>query len=129
MEDALQHITKRHINLDDGTPFLTQTMLPVLNQGASKYLFQDNVKNLQTAQELVQIANRIVFDAAKNKSPNWSYGNIVMTVAFPPILDPNGSIHVGMGFDYKRGFMPTTSITLVLAANCKDVITSYPGRP
>lgn len=98
------------------------------NQGASKYLFQDNVTNLQTAQDLVKIANRIVFDAAKS-NPLWSYGNLVMTVVFPPTLGANGTIHVGMGFDYKRGFLPTNALTLVLDSNCKDVITSYAGKP
>jgi hypothetical protein len=75
----------------------------------------------------VRNANERVFEAGKH-SYSWSHGNIVMTVRFPPTVDAGG-VRVGTGFDYKRGWLPTSAITLVLDANCRDVITSYPGRP
>ena len=53
-----------------------------------------------------------------------------MTVVFPVVPRVSGGVFAGTGYDVKRGFgLPTNAATLVLDSNCKDVITSYPGKP
>ena len=132
IEDAMQHITRRHILVDSQQFFLTPSRLPIAAQGASKYVFQDNVTTLTDAQKLVRAVNATIFEHAKSDEHAWSWsrGNIVMTVIFPVIPRMDGSVFSGLGFDRNRGFgAPTNAATLVLDSNCKDVITSYPGKP
>lgn len=127
-EDGMQHITRRHILDDSGKFFLTPNKLPIAAQGASKYVFQDNVTTLADAQSLVRAVNATIFERAKGDGHAWSYsrGNIVMTLVFPVIPRPDGGVFAGIGFDRNYGFgTPTNAATLVLANNCKDVITSF----
>lgn len=129
-ENGIDHITRRHILLDDPTKgFLTQSKLPIAVQSASKYVFQDNVTTLNDARKLVIAANRVVFNAKKSNYV-WSNGNIVMSFVFPVIPKMSGGVFMGTGFDVKRGWgLPTNAITLVLGSDCKEVKTSYPGLP
>jgi hypothetical protein len=118
--------------VDSGQFFLTPSKLPIAAQSASKYVFQDNVTSLSDAQKLVRAVNATIFEYAKGDAHAWSYsrGNIVMTLVFPVVPRMDGGVFAGIGFDRNRGFgRPTNAATLVLANNCKDVITSFPGRP
>lgn len=129
-ENGIDHITRRHILLDDPSKgFLTQNKLPILAQGSSKYVFQDNVTTLSNAQNLVVRLNAVVFEAAKDDY-SWSRGNIVMTVTFPAIPKSSDEFFAGIGYDLKQGFgTPSNSATLILGRDCREVITAYPGRP
>lgn len=129
-ETGMQHITNRHILLDDpSNGFLTQDKLPIAAQKSSKYVFQNNVTTLSNAQSLVRRLNAVVFEAAKDDY-SWSRGNIVMTVTFPAIPKSSNEMYAGIGFDLKQGFgTPSNTATLILGRDCKEVITSYPGRP
>jgi len=109
--------------------FLTQSKLPITAQKASKFVFQDNVTSVQDAQGLLMKAAEVVFQGSKTNY-TWSHGNIVMTFYFPIVPRMNGGVFAGIGFDVRRGFgLPTNAMTLVLADNCMDVVTAYPGKP
>jgi RHS repeat-associated protein len=128
-ENATDHITRRHILVDSGAYFLTPSKLPIQAQNASKYVFQDNVTKLGDAQALVQKLNAVIF-TANQANPQWSHGNILMTFTAPPVPNAGGGVFAGFGFDRNRGFgLPTNAATLILASDCKTVITSYPGLP
>ena len=129
-ENGIDHITRRHILLDDPNQgILTQSKLPIAAQSASKFVFQDNVTTVKAAQGYVIQAGTVVFQAKKSNY-KISRGNIVMTFFFPVVPRMGGGVFAGIGFDVKRGFgLPTAAMTLVLDRNCKDVITGYAGRP
>jgi hypothetical protein len=129
-ENAIDHITRRHIQLDDRTRgFLTESRLPIAAQSSSKYIFQNNVTTLKDARQLVIAANAEVFKLKKS-SYYMHEGNIIMSYVFPPVLNAKGGVFTGMGYDIKRGWgLPTNALTLVLDGDCKEVKTSYPGLP
>lgn len=64
MESGKDHITRRHILLDDGTTLLQPKILPVRSQSSSKFVFQDNVANKEEAFNSVKAAIAYVFDSA-----------------------------------------------------------------
>lgn len=77
----MEHITRRHILVDSGEFFLTPNRLPIAAQGASKYVFQDNVTkpfwkisrlNCQRILELVGTSSlTLVKNPAAEKAKKW----------------------------------------------------------
>jgi hypothetical protein len=112
---------------------MTPKNMPKANQSSSKFVFQDNVTTKEDAFNSVKSAIAYVFDQmAKNGKGYVDQGRVVMTMFVAPEVQIMGSLHIKMGIGYVQGrssLGPTSTLTLILDRNCRDVVTAYPGNP
>lgn len=123
-ENAAQHILNRHIR-------------PNSDPTASRYVFPPDMRDGDLEKELLSMGsavaglNIITFDNAVGVP---SGNNVVYSLAFPSqtIKTPFGNIRIDVpvGIDNSSGINvgQTTNVNTVIVANdCKHVITSHPG--
>jgi hypothetical protein len=131
VENGIDHITRNHILLDGSkTDILTPSNLPIFAQLKSKYLFQEGT-SLKDAQQSVIKFNAFLFDTAiaTHNYVKQNNGNIVMSIRLTaPIRGSDGTIYAGLGYDKQSGWLPTMRAKLVLGPNCKEVVSSFPGK-
>jgi len=105
--------------------------MPIPAQSKSKYLFQ-NGTTVEGAQDAVVQFNAYLFTSAiatGNYHVQFWNNNIKMTIRFPgPVVDNKGNVYTGLGYDKKEGWLPTNRALLILGPDCREVITSSPGR-
>jgi hypothetical protein len=118
-KDALQHIYNRHIDTNQ-------------HPDGSKFVFNktDNVSMFrQVAQTVAR--GEYIFTQGKDKAVKEVRNGVtsyLIVVATPRAFSGNHAVE-GIGIDANMSMKMTNVATLVLASNCKNVITFHPGTP
>lgn len=118
-KDAMGHIYNRHIDTNqhpDGSKF-------VFNKEEDISMFR------QVAQTIAR--GEYIFTQGKDKAVKEVRNGVtsyLIVVATPRAFSGNHAIE-GIGIDANMSMKMTNVATLVLASNCKNVITFHPGTP
>ena len=112
-----QHIVEHHISM---TKYVE----------LSKFVFQDNVWGDMEKLRWVKALARHMFAQGKSQAYQQDNGNWVIIWGAPRRMwDFAGRLYAGIGIDANRYRMMTNVVTLILARDCQQVITIFPGLP
>jgi subtilisin family serine protease len=133
-ESGLDHVTERHILLDNGgfysiTDYRAFVPLP---QSKSKYIFNSSVVSLAQAQHTIIAANSVVFREAQANGTYYTdmrTKNFVMSYTFPVAVNVLTRDFVGgIGIQRRTSRIVFTGYFIV-DPTCTNVVTAYPGSP
>jgi len=126
--NGLAHITERHID----TTLASKTKSKYIMNSVALTTASSRGQALSSFQTMVKSYNASTF-VSGNRSTDPHTGYIVFSYGFPPQSAPGVSAELLTGaigsVDRRHPGQLTNVNTLILAPNCTDVITSFPGTP